>query len=236
MTSTKLNDNLRQLHGQSRVAEYFSIVSLPPQLTSTIKSHEINPNRDETTDLKVEIEHDKLLYPNLELENSSLKQQSDRSDPIVELAILNKTLSETVPIGYECLWLTPDGNSANLVGASLFKSNEMFLCYKRGRNKPPITDIGVLYENKEVVMEGCIDIRETVGKNSANLNNSSLNTDRVYITYRRGSELACNSLAVIDLCVINKSKVSRALFTLLHEELIFLKKYCFMEYSNSIQN
>jgi len=215
MKNSNINDSIRQ--NQPRVAEYFSIVTLPPQLTTAIKNHEAKNETNRNSDQKLELElgvkhdicqeHDKLLYPNLEIENSSLKSQSDRSDPIVDLAVINKTLNETVPIGYECLWLTPDGNSANLLGPSLFKANEMFLCYKRGRDKPPITDIGVLYENKEVVMEGCIDIRETVRKNSANLNNSSLNTDPVYITYRRGSELACNSLAVIDLCVINKSKV-----------------------------
>jgi hypothetical protein len=215
MKNSNINDSIRQ--NQPRVAEYFSIVTLPPQLTTAIKNHEAKNETNRNSDQKLESElgvkhdicqeHDKLLYPNLEIENSSLKSQSDRSDPIVDLAVINKTLNETVPIGYECLWLTPDGNSANLLGPSLFKANEMFLCYKRGRDKPPITDIGVLYENKEVVMEGCIDIRETVRKNSANLNNSSLNTDPVYITYRRGSELACNSLAVIDLCVINKSKV-----------------------------
>jgi hypothetical protein len=215
MKNSNINDSIRQ--NQPRVAEYFSIVTLPPQLTTAIKNHEakneINRNGDQKLESELGVkhdicqEHDKLLYPNLEIEISSLQSQSDRSDPIVELAVINKTLNETVPIGYECLWLTPDGNSANLLGPSLFKSNEMFLCYKRGRDKPPVTDIGVLYENKEVVMEGCIDIRETVRKNSANLNSSSLNTDPVYITYRRGSELACNSLAVIDLCVINKSKV-----------------------------
>ena len=56
-------------------------------------------------------------------------------------------------------------------------------------------------------MDGCTDIRETIGKNSANLNNSSLNSDHVYLTYRRGNELACNSLAVVDICIINKTKV-----------------------------
>jgi hypothetical protein len=161
MKNSNINDSIRQ--NQPRVAEYFSIVTLPPQLTTAIKNHEAKNETNRNSDQKLESdlgvkhdicqEHDKLLYPNLEIENSSLKSQSDRSDPIVDLAVINKTLNETVPIGYECLWLTPDGNSANLLGPSLFKANEMFLCYKRGRDKPPITDIGVLYENKEVVIK-----------------------------------------------------------------------------------
>ena len=171
-------------------------MTLPPKLTNRSPTDHENLTEDD---------EDRFLYPRSEYELSQ-KLESDRIDPIIELAILNKTLNESVPLGYECLWLTPSGHSANLLGDSLFKSNEMFLCIKRGRDKPPITDIGILYENKETVMEGCQEIRETVGRSSANLNNSSFNADRVYLTYRRGAELACNSLAVIDVCVINKSK------------------------------
>ena len=204
---------MNNIKNQSRLADYFSIVGLPPQLTAVINnSEEIKEKYDNNNDNKknkndYELERCKLLDSNLEFEYSQQRYLSDKKDPIVDLAILNKNLNETVPIGYECVWLTPNGNSANLVSESLFKSNEIFLCYKRGRNKPPITDIGVLYENKEVVMDGCIDIKETIGKNSANLNRSNFNTDNVYVTYRRGNDLACNSLAVSDICVINKSKV-----------------------------
>ena len=184
---------------QIRVADYFLIVTLPPKLSNLTSQID-----DQIT--KQDKIHDSLMYPNLEFEYSQ-KLKTDKIDPIIDIVVLNKTLNETVPLGYECLWLTPYGNSANLVGESLFKSNEIFLCVKRGRNAYPITDIGILYENQETVMEGCTEIRETVLKNSANLNNSSFNADRVFVTYRRGNELACNSLAVIDICVINKSKV-----------------------------
>jgi hypothetical protein len=90
---------------------------------------------------------------------------------------------------------------------TFIRSNEMFLCYKRGKDQPPITDIGVFYEGThEKVLEGCIVIRETAGGQSANLNNSNFTAERIYVTYRRATELACNSLAVIDICVIVKFK------------------------------
>lgn len=59
-------------------------------------------------------------------------------------------------------------------------------------------------------MPGCELITKTVGNNSANVNNSSFSADRIFVTYRRSEELACNLLAVIDVCVIIKSKGEQA--------------------------
>ena len=61
-------------------------------------------------------------------------------DPIVDIVIINRTLGEASPPGYSCVEFTPTGLSANLNHGSL-RSPEMFLCYRRGRDKLPIVDI-----------------------------------------------------------------------------------------------
>jgi len=184
-----------------RVVDYVVVAGLPTKLTA------IDENDKKLIELNDE-QHQELLYPNCELESFKV---CEKKEPIVDLAIINKTLNEKVPIGFECIWTTRAGHSANLSTGALFKSNELFLCIRRGTDKPPITDVGVFYEGtRERVMNGCTVIRTTVGNNSANLNNGSFNVDRVFITYRRGVELACNSLAVIDICVVVKSKGEQA--------------------------
>lgn len=201
------NNNYNLANDSQRIFDYFVVCGLPPRLTAQcrgvgaggIAKSEKPPNLTKE-------EHARLLFRNVELESN--KTQCNKLDPIVELAVLNKTLNESVPIGFEAIWRTPAGHSANLCGDAILRQNEMFLLFRRGKDKPPITDIGVFYDgSRETVLEGCFVIKKTVGENSANLNTSTFNADRVYVTYRRANELACNSLAVIDICVILKSKV-----------------------------
>ncbi|XP_067409239.1 DENN domain-containing protein 4C isoform X3 [Emydura macquarii macquarii] len=126
--------------------------------------------------------------------------------PITDLAVIIKSAGETVPEGYTCVEATPSALQANLNYGSL-KSPELFLCYKRGWDKPPLTDIGVLYEGKERVILGCEVIQATPYGRCANVNNSSATSQRIFITYRRASPVRPqNSLAVTDICVIVTSK------------------------------
>ncbi|XP_007423542.1 DENN domain-containing protein 4C isoform X2 [Python bivittatus] len=126
--------------------------------------------------------------------------------PITELAVIIKSAGETVPEGYTCVEATPTGLQANLNYGSL-KSPELFLCYKRSRDKPPLTDIGVLYEGKERLMPGCEVIQATPYGRCANVNNSSATSQRIFITFRRALPVRPqNSLAVTDICVIVTSK------------------------------
>lgn len=70
-------------------------------------------------------------------------QRSDviaHQDPVVDIAVINQTLGELSPPGYSCIEFTPTGLSANLNHGSL-RAPEMFLCYRRGRDRPPIVDI-----------------------------------------------------------------------------------------------
>ncbi|KAM6468267.1 DENN domain-containing protein 4C isoform 2-T3 [Liasis olivaceus] len=143
-----------------------------------------------------------------------LDQEGNRSEtksfgpkaPITELAVIIKSAGETVPEGYTCVEATPTGLQANLNYGSL-KSPELFLCYKRSRDKPPLTDIGVLYEGKERLMPGCEVIQATPYGRCANVNNSSATSQRIFITFRRALPVRPqNSLAVTDICVIVTSK------------------------------
>uniref|UniRef100_A0A8C4S4X4 DENN domain containing 4C n=1 Tax=Erpetoichthys calabaricus TaxID=27687 RepID=A0A8C4S4X4_ERPCA len=126
--------------------------------------------------------------------------------PITDLAVIIKSAGETVPEGFTCIETTYTGQPANLNHGSL-KSPEIYLCYRRGREKPPLIDIGVLYDDKERLIAGCEVIQATPYGRCANVNNSSANSQRIFITYRRASvERAQNSLAVTDICVIIASK------------------------------
>ncbi|KAM5298832.1 DENN domain-containing protein 4C isoform 2-T2 [Ctenodactylus gundi] len=160
-----------------RVTDYFVVAGLTD--TSTLLDQEINRLDTKTTGPKA---------------------------PITDIAVIIKSAGETVPEGYTCVEATPSALQANLNYGSL-KSPELFLCYKRGRDKPPLTDIGVLYEGKERLIPGCEVIQATPYGRCANVNNSSTTSQRIFITFRRAPLIRPqNSLAVTDICVIVTSK------------------------------
>ncbi|KAK2899710.1 DENN domain-containing protein 4C isoform X1 [Channa argus] len=141
----------------------------------------------------------------LEQDLSETKSTGPKA-PITDLAIINKSAGETVPEGFTCIDSTYSGQPANLNHGSL-KSPELFLCYKRAREKPPLIDIGVLYEGKERLIQGCEVILATPYGRCANVNNSSATSQRIFITFRRAQPVQPqNSLAVTDICVIVTSK------------------------------
>ncbi len=81
------------------------------------------------------------------LKDKNLENYSDDlthtsiNEPIVDIQIINKTLLQPIPPGYECLTTTPTGLAANLNHGSA-KFPDLYICFKRGRDRPPITDIG----------------------------------------------------------------------------------------------
>ncbi|GFO50358.1 C-myc promoter-binding protein [Plakobranchus ocellatus] len=144
------------------------------------------------------------LDPNQQLPleefSNEANAKSGRLDPITDITVINRSLGEKIPTGYECLEQTPSGYPANLNHGSL-RCPDMFICYKRGRDKPPLKDLGILYEGKERVMEGCEVVHTTQKGNPANINNSS--SSRIYITYRRAEKSApSDTLVVVDICII----------------------------------
>jgi hypothetical protein len=64
-------------------------------------------------------------------------------DPIVEIAVVNRTLEEEVPKDFVCIETTPSGFIADLNHGSIL-TDEMFICVRRSRTEPPITDIGLV--------------------------------------------------------------------------------------------
>ncbi|NXS60688.1 MYCPP protein, partial [Brachypteracias leptosomus] len=137
--------------------------------------------------------------------NDACHKIAKPKEPITDVTVLNKSLGEEVPQGYKCIDVTPSGLSADLNNGSLV-GPQIYLCYRRGRDKPPLTDLGVLYDGKERVKQGCEIIQTTPYGRPANISGSA-SSQRVYITYRRASEnMTQNTLAVTDICIIIPSK------------------------------
>ncbi|XP_060891429.1 C-myc promoter-binding protein isoform X1 [Labrus mixtus] len=124
--------------------------------------------------------------------------------PITDVAVVIRSLGEEIPPGFTCVESTPSGLSAELNGASL-RGPQIFLCFKRGRDKPPLTDLGILYEWKEKLKPGCHIVQTTPSGRPANISSSS--SQRIYITYRRAPKSQPHtSLAVTDVCIIIPGK------------------------------
>ncbi|CAF1037250.1 unnamed protein product [Rotaria sp. Silwood1] len=125
---------------------------------------------------------------------------------IVDLVIIYRTHGENPPVAYEAIWATPNHFSANLNHSGLH-NHEMYLCIRRGRDKPPITDIDVLLEAREETMDNFSVIETTPHGYPASICNSFFSKERTLITYRRAAlTILCNTLTVTDVCVIIESK------------------------------
>ncbi|XP_060240876.1 C-myc promoter-binding protein isoform X2 [Meriones unguiculatus] len=137
--------------------------------------------------------------------NDACHKVAKPKEPITDVSVIIKSLGEEVPRDYVCIDLTPTGLSADLNNGSLV-GPQIYLCYKRGRDKPPLTDLGVLYDWKERLKQGCEIIQSTPYGRPANISGST-SSQRIYITYRRASENRTqNTLAVTDICIIIPSK------------------------------
>ncbi|XP_062998526.1 C-myc promoter-binding protein [Elgaria multicarinata webbii] len=137
--------------------------------------------------------------------NDACHKLAKPKEPITDIAVIIKSLGEEVPQGYKCIDITPSGLSADLNNGSLV-GPQIYLCYRRGRDKPPLTDLGVLYDGKERLKQGCEIIQATPYGRPANISGGA-SSQKVYITYRRALEnMAQNTLAVTDICIIIPSK------------------------------
>lgn len=137
--------------------------------------------------------------------NDACHKVAKPKEPITDVSVVIKSLGEEVPRDYVCIDVTPTGLSADLNNGSLV-GPQIYLCYRRGRDKPPLTDLGVLYDWKERLKQGCEIIQNTPYGRPANISGST-SSQRIYITYRRASEnMTQNTLAVTDICIIIPSK------------------------------
>ena len=95
-----------------RVADYFVVAGLPD-----------NPD------------------PLDEFSNEAAIKPTYKQDPITDISVINKSIGEKVPRGYVCLERTPTDYQADL-NHGTFRCAEMFICFRRSRDKPPLTDVG----------------------------------------------------------------------------------------------
>ncbi|XP_025161601.1 DENN domain-containing protein 4C isoform X4 [Harpegnathos saltator] len=175
---------------ERRVADYFVIAGLPGQ--------DDYPNQDNENDNETSGELKDWCQ-----EGTHLKADAQTAPPITDLAVIFPALGEHCPEGYLLLEQTVSGFPADLNHGSL-RTNECYLCYRRGRDKPPLVDIGVIYDGKERIMQDAEMVLETPKGHVANVNNS---TSKIFVTYRRASrKMPCNSLVVTDICVILTNK------------------------------
>jgi len=164
--------------GGHRVADYFVIAGLPPDPA----------------------DQSLLAEGSIEV---SLKP-SHNQEPITDITVIFPGLGENVPDYYQMLEETPSGQPADLNHGS-FRAPEVFICYRRGKNKPPLMELNVLYEGVDHPKPGFQLIEFTPNGHSANVNNS--NKSSTFVTYRRANDLSpCNELVITELAVIVGSK------------------------------
>uniref|UniRef100_A0A671WJX0 DENN domain containing 4B n=1 Tax=Sparus aurata TaxID=8175 RepID=A0A671WJX0_SPAAU len=129
-------------------------------------------------------------------------------DPsVTDLAVIARGLGEEVPEGFTCIERTLGGHSAEL-SAGLINNPHLYLCYRRGRDKPPILDLGVLYEGKDQLKQGWYVIETTPYSRSASLSAGGAPTaHRVFLMYRRALDSqGLHTLGVTDIALLLPSK------------------------------
>lgn len=75
------------------------------------------------------------------IDETTLSDGGNLKGPITDIGIIFPSLGETLPEDYEIVNKTPTGLSADLNHGS-FRTTECYLCVKRGRDIPPLVDIG----------------------------------------------------------------------------------------------
>ncbi|GAB5583932.1 DENN domain-containing protein 4B isoform X4 [Prionailurus iriomotensis] len=128
------------------------------------------------------------------------------ADPITDVAVIARALGEEVPQGYTCIQTSAGGHPLEL-SAGLLGGTQPVICYRRGRDKPPLVELGVLYEGKERPKPGFQVLDTTPYSHSANLAPPGPGHPRTYLTYRRAAEGAgLHALGITDLCLVLPSK------------------------------
>lgn len=74
-------------------------------------------------------------------EESQQPRPARPSEPITDVAVVIRSQGEDVPQGFTCIENSTSGHPVDL-NATLLNSPQMYLCYKRGRGKPPLIELG----------------------------------------------------------------------------------------------
>ncbi|XP_052435187.1 DENN domain-containing protein 4B [Carassius gibelio] len=126
--------------------------------------------------------------------------------PIIDLAVIARGLGEDVPEGFTCIEKTQGGHPAEL-SAGLLNNTHMFLCYRRGHDKPPLVELGVLYEGKDPVRPGWQVIETTPYSRSASLSSGGPTMHRTFLMFRRAPDSqALNTLGITEISLLMPSK------------------------------
>ncbi|XP_010780313.1 DENN domain-containing protein 4B-like, partial [Notothenia coriiceps] len=144
--------------------------------------------------------------------SSSSSSSSGRAvESVTDLAVIARGLGEEVPEGFTCIERTLGGHSAEL-SAGIINNPHLYLCYRRGRDKPPILDLGVLYEGKEQLKPGWFVIETTPYSRSASLSSGGGPTaHRVFLMYRRALDSqGLHTLGVTDIALLLPGKAEVA--------------------------
>nr|XP_033780023.1 DENN domain-containing protein 4B isoform X1 [Geotrypetes seraphini]XP_033780024.1 DENN domain-containing protein 4B isoform X1 [Geotrypetes seraphini]XP_033780025.1 DENN domain-containing protein 4B isoform X1 [Geotrypetes seraphini]XP_033780026.1 DENN domain-containing protein 4B isoform X1 [Geotrypetes seraphini]XP_033780027.1 DENN domain-containing protein 4B isoform X1 [Geotrypetes seraphini] len=140
------------------------------------------------------------------LEDESHQCVARPTEPITDVAVIVRSLGEDVPEGFTCIENTPTGHVADL-SAGILSTAQKYLCYRRGRDKPPIIELGVFYEGKDQLNSEYQIIDTTPYSHSANLNSGGPGHHRTFLTYRRAPQSqGLNTPGVTDICIIIPSK------------------------------
>uniref|UniRef100_A0A8C2ID87 DENN/MADD domain containing 4B n=1 Tax=Cyprinus carpio TaxID=7962 RepID=A0A8C2ID87_CYPCA len=136
-----------------------------------------------------------------------LQQRGVRAlQPVTDLAVIARGLGEDVPEGFTCIEKTQGGHPAEL-SAGLLNNTHMFLCYRRGHDKPPLVELGVLYEGKDPVRPGWQVIETTPYSRSASLSSGGPTMHRTFLMFRRAPDSqALNTLGVTEISLLMPSK------------------------------
>ncbi|XP_069507458.1 DENN domain-containing protein 4B isoform X2 [Ambystoma mexicanum] len=153
---------------------------------------------------------DYFVVAGLSSSSKALEEESLRLvrpiDPITDVTVIVRSLAEEVPQGFTCIETTPSGYPADL-NSSILNNPQMFICYKRGRDKPPVLELGIYCDGKERPKAGFNVIEATPYSHSANLNSGGPGHQRMFLMYKRASESqGLNTLGVTDICIIMPSK------------------------------
>ncbi len=69
---------------------------------------------------------------------------------IIFSQVIYPEYGEVTPDGYTKIDLTPTGLSGDL-NHGWFRAKEIFMCYRRGRDKPPLLNVDAMYDGKDKV-------------------------------------------------------------------------------------
>ncbi|KAL2084579.1 hypothetical protein ACEWY4_020097 [Coilia grayii] len=141
------------------------------------------------------------------LENgASGEVEGHRVEPVTDVTVVARGLGEDVPLGFTCVEKTQGGHPAALT-TGLLTHPGLYLCYRRGFDKPPIVELGVFYEGKESSRSGWVVIEHTLYGRSASLSTGITSSHRTFLTYRRAPDSqALNIMAVTDISLLMPSK------------------------------